>query len=228
MKLPVKLILAVLFLVILGMGAIALTKTFNPAPFGNNEGDEYITIKGVKPKDVNVTGWATFYGGGEKCDSFSFSANTGKVTRAAKGTVKIEHDFSEDENSYELRIPYKSNNTNCGMTMYSVSLDVNNAFDKVFAGFRVARSAEITYRTLPSTVQLESRNCNASIHKWVEIERWSGDISCDFYINNKKLQGDQNSINMDFDLFNDSTVIRYDIIAGKDYRSEPMDPETGI
>ncbi|MDD9158572.1 hypothetical protein PVK64_20670, partial [Aliivibrio sp. S4TY2] len=73
-----------------------LIKTFNPAPFGSNEGDEYITIKGVKPKDVNVTGWATFYGGGEKCDSFSFSANTGKVTRAAKGTIKIEHDFSED------------------------------------------------------------------------------------------------------------------------------------
>ncbi|MDD9155380.1 hypothetical protein PVK64_04125 [Aliivibrio sp. S4TY2] len=228
MKLPIKFILAVIFLVILGVGAIFFTKIFNPAPFGSNEGDEYITIKGSKPKDLNVTAWATFYGGGENCNSWTFSADTGKVTKAAKDVIKIEHDFSENENSYELRIPYKGYNTNCGMTLYSVSFKANNKFDEVFASFRTARGAEVSYRTLPSTVHLESRNCNAKISKSRKREHWTGYIMCDFYIDNKKLQGDQNSINMDFDLFNDSTVIRYDIIAGKDYRSEPMDPETGI
>ncbi|MDD9158389.1 hypothetical protein PVK64_19680, partial [Aliivibrio sp. S4TY2] len=131
------------------------------------------------------------------------------------------------ENSYELRIPYKSYNSNCGMTLYSINFKVNNAFDEVFAGFRLSRRTEVTNDTLPLTAHLESRNCNASIHKWAEIERWSGDISCDLYIDNK-LKQNRHSIGMVFDLFNDSTVIRYDIIAGKDYRAEPMDPETGI
>jgi len=31
----------------------------------------------------------------------------------------------------------------------------------------------------------------------------------------------------DFSQFNDDTVIHYDILAGDNYRSEPLDPQTG-
>jgi len=51
------------------------------------------------------------------------------------------------------------------------------------------------------------------------------------FFNNKKISKEPEynaeKAYFDFSQFNDGTVIHYDILAGENYRSEPLDPATG-
>ncbi|MGY5615448.1 hypothetical protein ACXHQ6_20310, partial [Vibrio brasiliensis] len=60
---------------------------------------------------------------------------------------------------------------------------------------------------------------------------WAGAIGCDFYFNQKRISKESEfnaeSVYFDFSQFNSDTVIHYDILAGEEYRSTPLDPQTG-
>ncbi|CSB14378.1 Uncharacterised protein [Vibrio cholerae] len=68
-------------------------------------------------------------------------------------------------------------------------------------------------------------NCNSDIFKSIRKE-WAGAIGCHFYVDGKKKTKDEEfnayTIYYDFSKFNNDTVIHYDILAGENYRSEPL------
>ncbi len=215
------------------LGMLLYSAFFRPSiptvknkPFGSRPGDHYITLTGNKPTDAKVEAYAIFYGGGETCDSLAFSASTGKLTKAARGTMKIEHNYASDPNRYEIRIPYRDFDEKCHMKLYELSFELSNEFSSVFAKVRFVRPNRLDNPkdTYPVTTAFKADKCNAIYHKFLNEERWTSLLRC--VINSAEPRSDFNetSILLDFDAFTDSTVITYDIYAGDKYRSTPLDP----
>ncbi|MGR5443461.1 hypothetical protein ACPV47_01060 [Vibrio jasicida] len=202
-------------------------KHSNPTPpFGASPDDRYITIKGLKPEDAKVKAYSTFYGGGGQCKSFSWSALDGKKRKGGKAILLIDHNFSQDESHYELRVPYANFISNgCDMKQYNIIVDAENAYDTVgFAELRIYPPRMESDKFISTKSLLEARNCKVEFFEF--RKKWSGGFSCDYYIGGKvKKEGVFNAydIRLDFSQFTDDTVIRYDITAGDNYRTEPKE-----
>ncbi|MCG7490495.1 hypothetical protein MHN79_13440 [Vibrio sp. Of14-4] len=198
----------------------------NKPPFGSSPEDSYISIQGTKPKDAKVKAYGTFYGGGDECKSFSWSASDGKKRSGGKAVLRITHNFSSDENHYELRMPYKNFiSSGCDMKLYSIVVDAENAYDTVgFAELRIYPPRMASDEFISTQSVIEANNCRAKYYeKWKD---WSDGFACDYFIDEKleeKIEFSYMKIRLDFTQFSDDTVIQYNIVAGDNYRTEPKE-----
>ncbi|EHU8075399.1 hypothetical protein V5H16_02680 [Vibrio cholerae] len=202
-------------------------------PFGSSSEDQYIVIRGKKPKDAEVTAYGTFLGGGETCKSFSWSASDGKKRKGGKADILFEHNFSESNNSYELRLPFHNFiSSGCNMKLHQIEVEAKNNFDQVgFAKLRIYNPTSTDEKALPFNSLIEARDCRARYYE--DLKEWSTGLACSFYTNAKMkdkkdlVEFNAYTVYYDFSKFNNDTVIHYDILAGENYRSEPLDKENG-
>ncbi|MBN3572413.1 hypothetical protein [Vibrio neptunius] len=195
-------------------------------PFGSSPEDSYISIQGTKPKDAKVKAYGTFYGGGDECKSFFWSASDGKKRSGGKAVLRITHNFASDESHYELRIPYKNFiSSGCDMKLYSIVVDAENIYDTVgFAELRIYPPIYESDKVFDIKSKFEANNCEDLYIS--DLNRWAGGYACDYYINEKVKQKEEfnaYSITIDFTQFTDDSVIQYNIVAGDNYRTEPKE-----
>ncbi|WP_341666201.1 hypothetical protein [Vibrio sp.] len=195
-------------------------------PFGSSPEDSYISIQGTKPKDAKVKAYGTFYGGGDECKSFFWSASDGKKRSGGKAVLRITHNFASDENHYELRMPYKNFvSSGCDMKLYDIVVDAENAYDTVgFAELRIYPPIYESDEVFDIKSKFEARNCRDVYIS--DLSRWAGGYACDYYVNEKLEKSkvyNAHSVTIDFTQFTDDTVIQYDIVAGDNYRTEPKE-----
>ncbi|MGY2572283.1 hypothetical protein [Vibrio sp. C8] len=226
-------VIAFFLIVIFAVSPLVKWYSDNKPPIGSSKYDHYIRIQGLKPEDASIKAYATFYGGGEDCQSFFLSASDGKKRQGGKGVFEIKHNFSEVPTQYELRIPYQNyQSSGCAMKLSRITVEAYNAFDKVgFAQLRIYQAGnDYDDKAISLSSKIESKSCDAYIFKGLG-NVWSGSIGCYLFVNEKKISKVPNynaeTLYFDFSQFGDDTVIHYDIIAGKDYRNEPLEPKTG-
>ncbi|MGF1910903.1 hypothetical protein L4C38_15830 [Vibrio kasasachensis] len=204
----------------------------NRPPVGISEDDHFIRIQGVKPVDAKVTATAVFYGGGDECQSFFWSASDGKKRQGGKGVFNIEHDFSTVPERYELRIPYQNyQSSGCDMKLWQIDVGAKNAFDEVgFADLRIYPPTTESDKAIGFNSKVAAKKCEGDAYRSI-MGGWAGALGCYFYINDKRISKESEfnaeSVYFDFSQFNDETIIHYDILAGENYRSAPLDPQTG-
>ncbi|MFO4670639.1 hypothetical protein [Vibrio cholerae] len=202
-------------------------------PFGSSSEDQYIVIRGKKPKDADVTAYGTFFGGGETCKSFSWSASDGKKRKGGKADILFEHNFSESNDSYELRLPFHNFiSSGCDMKLHQIEVEAKNDFDQVgFAKLRIYSPTNNYDKVIDMNSIVQAKECNARIWQWASKDRWSGAMTCFYFVNDiiktNKPESNAYTVYYDFSKFNNDTVIHYDILAGENYRSEPLDKEKG-
>lgn len=204
-----------------------------PHIWGDEANEPYITVSGKKPKNSHVDAWLGWGASGEKCKTRTFSFGNG-WSDGADVDWHITHDFSSDPNKYELRIPYKQyhNDSNCDVSLGDIIIQAYNPFDTVgFAQLRIYQAGNNYYnKPIPLDSKIEARDCNAYIFKSVR-KVWDGGLGCYLYINDRKIskkpEYNAEVIYFDFSEFNDDTEIHYDILAGDNYRSTPLNPKTG-
>ncbi|OLQ95331.1 hypothetical protein BIY21_06400 [Vibrio ponticus] len=201
-------------------------QTENKPPVGASDNDHFIRVQGLKPIDAQVTATAIFYGGGEECRSFFWSASDGKKRQGAKAVFKIEHDFSPVPDRYELRIPYKNYQASgCDMTLWQINVGAKNAVDEVgFADLRISPPRLELDNVMALNSKLEAKKCEPYYSE--KYDRWTNGFGCYFYFNGKKVSKEaefnRESIYFDFYQFNDETIINYDILPGDLYLSVPL------
>ncbi|MGV3003440.1 hypothetical protein [Vibrio sp. E150_018] len=227
-------VVAFFLIVIFVLNPLVKWHTANKPPVGSSPDDHFIRIQGLKPEDAQMTAYATFYGGGETCRSAFWSASDGKKRQGGKGVFEIKHDFSSTPAQYELRIPYQNyQSSGCDMKLHQITVEADNAFDTVgFAKLRIYPPVTKSNKAISLDSKIEAKDCRARYYE--DLKEWSSGLACSFYTNGKikNKKSDMVVFNayktyFDFSQFNDETVIQYDILAGKDYRSEPLDPQTG-
>ncbi|MBD1567607.1 hypothetical protein [Vibrio sp. S12_S33] len=222
----------VLFIVFVFLGYDYYQST-QPNIWGDEPDESYITITGKKPKDAKVDAWARWGASGDACKARTFSFSNVKWSKGANVKWHITHDFSTDPNRYELRIPYQQyhDSLDCDVELGRIIVQAYNAFDTVgFAQLRIYSPNSTDDKSLPFSSLIEAKYCNGDIFKSIRKE-WAGAIGCHFYVDGKKKTKDQEfnayTIYYDFSKFNNDTVIHYDVLAGENYRSEPLDKEKG-
>ncbi len=198
-------------------------------------GEPYMVIAGKKPVDATVSVRVNYFGRGESCSGWAWNAGSGKVNKGIYNqSFKFEHNFSDDETRYELRVPYQPREPekNCITTLSNMEVKLTNAFDTVgFANLRINKAGKEYYnKPLDMNAIIEAKDCDGKLYQWSK-DIWKGIIGCIYVVNGKKIskQSETNAeqVYFDFSQFNDETVIHYDILAGENYRSEPLDPQTG-
>ncbi|MEF1286127.1 hypothetical protein QTN94_20060, partial [Vibrio sp. M250220] len=132
-----------------------------------------------------------------------------------------------------LRIPFQQyqDSFDCEVTLGDITVQAYNAFDTVgFAQLRIYQSGTKYYNKpigLDSTI--EAKKCEPFYS--AKYNRWTNGFGCFYYVNGEKKSKDQEfnaeSVYFDFSQFNSDTVIHYDILAGENYRTAPLDQETG-
>ncbi|MGF1910902.1 hypothetical protein L4C38_15825 [Vibrio kasasachensis] len=206
----------------------------NRPPVGTSEDDHFIRIQGVKPVDARVAARAVFYGGGDECQSFFWSASDGKKRQGGKGVFNIEHDFSTVPERYELRIPYQNyKSSGCDMKLWQIYIGANNAFDEVgFANLRIYPPTSVSRKAISLNSKIKAEDCRARYYD--DLKEWSSGLACSFYVDEKMrdkksdlVEFNAYKVYLDFSQFSDETIIHYDILAGENYRSAPLDPQTG-
>ena len=225
-------VIAFFLVVIFILNPLMQWESANRPPVGISEGDHFIRIQGVKPVDAKVTARAVFYGGGDECQSFFWSASDGKKRQGGKGVFNIEHDFSTVPERYELRIPYQNyQSSGCDMKLWQIDIGANNAFDEVgFADLRIYPPTTESDKVIDLNSKIKARDCDGRLYQWSK-NIWKGIIGCYYFVDertiSKESETNAESVYFDFSQFNDETVIHYDILAGDNYRSTPLDPQTG-
>ncbi|MEZ9020198.1 hypothetical protein AB6E79_25130 [Vibrio lentus] len=204
-----------------------------PDIWGDEADEPYITVSGEKPKNSHVDAWLGWGESGEKCKTRTFSFGNG-WSDGADVDWHITHDFSSDPNKYELRIPYKQyhNDSDCDVSLGDIIIQAYNPFDTVgFAQLRIYQAGNDYYnKPIPLDSKIEARDCNGHLYKWAK-DMWKGIIGCNYLVDGSKLsegsETNAETVYFDFSEFNDDTVIHYDISAGDDYRSTPLEPKAG-
>ncbi|MEZ9178000.1 hypothetical protein AB4200_19500 [Vibrio kanaloae] len=227
-----------LSIVLIAITAITLIYYLAPSEKIWGAGEEpYMVIAGKKPLDAKISVRVNYFGRGESCSGWSWSAVSGDVKKGIYNeSFNIEHNFSQTKDSYELRIPYQPRQpeANCITQLSNMEVKLVNAFDTVgFANLRIHRAGtDYDNKPIGLSSQVEARNCRARYYE--DLKKWSSGLACSFYtdgkIKNKKsdlVVFNAYTVHFDFSQFNDNTVIHYDILAGDDYRSTPLDPQTG-
>ncbi|MEI8656830.1 hypothetical protein [Vibrio sp. Hal054] len=238
MKLLFKLLLAAIgsvitfFLVVIFIvSPLVQWYSGNKPPIGSSPDDHYIRIQGMKPVDAQIRAHATFYGGGEECSSFFWSASDGKKRQGGKGVFKIKHDFSKTPDRYELRVPYQNYlSSGCDMQLWQITIGARNAFDTVgFADLRIYTAVNESDKVLNINSKIEAKDCEPYFSE--KYKKWTNGFGCYFFIDgvreSKEQEFNAGQVYFDFSHFDDDTIIQYDILVGDNYRSEPLDPTTG-
>ncbi|MGD8231730.1 hypothetical protein [Vibrio sp. TRT 1302] len=227
----------ILSIVLIAITAITVVPYFlTPTEKIWGAGEEpYMVIAGKKPSDAKISIRVNYFGRGESCSGWSWNEGSGKVnTGIYNESFKFEHNFSSDDNFYELRIPYQPRQPERGCITYlsNMEVELTNAFDTVgFANLRIKKAGKDYYnKPLALTSKIEAKDCNSRLYQWSK-DVWKGITGCYYFVNKKKIsetsETNAESVYFDFSQFNSDTVIHYDILAGEEYRSTPLDPQTG-
>ncbi|ROV56310.1 hypothetical protein EGH82_23545 [Vibrio ponticus] len=80
-------VLAFFLTVIFVLNPLMKWQTENEPPVGASDNDHFIRVQGLKPIDAQVIATAIFYGGGEECRSFFWSASDGKKKAGCKSCI---------------------------------------------------------------------------------------------------------------------------------------------
>ncbi len=208
--------------------------SYRPNIWGDEPDESYITITGKKPKDAKIDAWAIWGASGDGCKARTFSFSNVKWSKGANVKWHITQDFSTDSNRYELRVPYQKyhDSLDCDVELGRVIVQAYNAFDTVgFAQLRIYNPTSTDDKSLPFNSLIEARDCRARYYE--DLDEWSTGLACSFYTNGKirdkrdLVEFNAYTVYYDFSKFNNDTVIHYDILAGENYRSEPLDKEKG-
>ena len=229
-----KSVLTLFLIAVVGGGLVYQYNSVPSKKVWGAGGEPYMVISGQKPTDAVISVRVNYFGRGDACSGWSWNAGSGDIKRGIYNeSFKIDHNFSGDEAHYELRIPYQQRQpeTNCFTQLSDMEVKLPNAFDTVgFANLRIYQ-AGAEYYNKPSDVnsKIEARNCEPFYSE--KYKKWTNGFGCYFYINEIKKSKDQefnaNSVYFDFSQFNDGVIIHYDILAGENYRSAPLEPQTG-
>ncbi|WGW00172.1 hypothetical protein QF117_20190 [Vibrio sp. YMD68] len=193
-----------------------------------------IRVSGSKPIDATVKVWANYWVHGESCESYSYDMFGRKAHQGGKITTFFTPNDIESNELYEFEVPYSTytNSKNCVVELRDIKVEAYNAFDTVgFAQLRIYQAGN-NYNNKPIDLgsKIEARDCNTFIHQWKD-KTTSGGLGCNFYVDNKKsttaTEFNAYTVHFDFSQFNEDTVIHYDILAGDNYRSTPLDSQTG-
>ncbi|EJK2994218.1 hypothetical protein Q4K74_003563 [Vibrio cholerae] len=223
----------VLFIVLVFLGYDYYQST-QPNIWGDEPDESYITITGKKPKNSKIDAWAIWGASGDGCKARTFSFSNVKWSKGANVKWHITQDFSTDSNRYELRVPYQKyhDSLDCDVELGRVIVQAYNAFDTVgFAQLRIYNPTSTDDKSLPFNSLIEARDCRARYYE--DLDEWSTGLACSFYTNGKirdkrdLVEFNAYTVYYDFSKFNNDTVIHYDILAGENYRSEPLDKEKG-
>ncbi|HDI3197145.1 TPA: hypothetical protein PMB05_003705, partial [Vibrio cholerae] len=181
-----------------------------------------------------IDAWAIWGASGDGCKARTFSFSNVKLSKGANVKWHITQDFSTDSNRYELRVPYQKyhDSLDCDVELGRVIVQAYNAFDTVgFAQLRIYNPTSTDDKSLPFNSLIEARDCRARYYE--DLDEWSTGLACSFYTNGKirdkrdLVEFNAYTVYYDFSKFNNDTVIHYDILAGENYRSEPLDKEKG-
>jgi len=195
--------------------------------WGDDENEPYIAFKGKKPVDLHVKGAISFWLKGNGCERYSEQQFGQKLRRNGKLYVEYDHDFSDNSEYFELRLPYQNVKTSNGCSVRLNSMEVvgyNEFSDSVVTlGARPHLKSNLI---LPSNLIIEARHCNAQISQFVN-KYWDGFILCKKF-NNKSQKNwikpsRSNLSDYNFSLSPNKTEIEFNIYAGELYRSEPLD-----
>lgn len=180
-------VVAFFLIVIFILNPLIKWHTANKPPVGSSEGDHFIRIQGLKLEDASVTAYATFYGGGDDCQSAFWSASDGKKRQGGKGVFEIKHDFSNTPTQYELRLPYQNyQSSGCDMKLHQITIEADNAFDTVgFAKLRIYPPVTKSNKAISLDSKIEAKDCDSYIRQFKD-KSWAGGIGCYFYIDQKK------------------------------------------
>ncbi len=204
--------------------------SYRPNIWGDEPDESYITITGKKPKNSKIDAWAIWGASGDGCKARTFSFSNVKWSKGANVKWHITQDFSTDSNRYELRVPYQKyhDSLDCDVELGRVIVQAYNAFDTVgFAQLRIYNPTSTDDKSLPFNSLIEARDCRARYYE--DLDEWSTGLACSFYTNGKirdkrdLVEFNAYTVYYDFSKFNNDTVIHYDILAGEDYRAEPLD-----
>ncbi|PAS40452.1 hypothetical protein CGT68_11900 [Vibrio cholerae] len=228
-KKRISIIVLLIVLIFLGYDYYQSTQ---PNIWGDEPDESYITITGKKPKDAKIDAWAIWGASGDGCKARTFSFSNVKWSKGANVKWHITQDFSTDSNRYELRVPYQKyhDSLDCDVELGRVIVQAYNAFDTVgFAQLRIYNPTSTDDKSLPFNSLIEARDCRARYYE--DLDEWSTGLACSFYTNGKirdkrdLVEFNAYTVYYDFSKFNNDTVIHYDILAGENYRSEPLDKE---
>ncbi|MCG9750112.1 hypothetical protein L1D54_06445 [Vibrio brasiliensis] len=202
----------------------------------NTSEQESIRVAGSKPNDATVKVWANYWVYGDDCEAYSYDMFGRKARQGGKFTTFFTPNEVDSDDRYEFDVPYSSytNSNNCTVELRDIKVEAYNAFDTVgFAQLRVYQAGTDYYnKPLELTSKIEARDCRARYYE--DLNEWSSGLACSFYTNGKLKDRKSDlvvfnayTVYFDFSKFNSDTVINYDILAGENYRSTPLDPETG-
>ncbi|EJS4016942.1 hypothetical protein NW014_004621 [Vibrio parahaemolyticus] len=201
--------------------------------WGDSPDEHYITIKGKKPADATFRAWASFWVTGDECERYSYDMFGRRAHRGGKIDQEYTHDFSLSPDVYELRFPYQStiDDDNCIIELRDITLYFKNDFSG-FAPLNVYpfKDDNSEYEKVSLESRIEAKDCNADIGK-NNLNKWLGRNRCELYVDGKlrsrEYMSMPQSMYFDFSKFNDDTVIHYNVYAGENYRSKPLDPVAG-
>ncbi len=200
----------------------------------NTPSQAYIRLSGVKPTDATIKAWANYIASGDDCESYSYDMFGQKAHQGGKITIFFTQNFTEDDDHYELRVPYSTytDTQNCIIELRDITVEAYNAFDSVgFAQLRIYQAGD-RYNNKPINLssKIEAKDCNGHLYQRSKGV-WKGVIGCYYFTDDKKLSKESETnaekVYFDFSQFNDDTVITYNILAGDDYRQESVAPNTG-
>ncbi len=193
----------------------------------------YIRLSGVKPADATIKAWANYIASGDECESYSYNMFGQKAHQGGKITTFFTQNFAEDDDHYELRVPYSTytDTQNCIIELRDITVEAYNVFDSVgFAQLRIYQAGD-RYNNKPIDLssKIEAKDCEPFYSE--KYKKWTRGFGCDFYINDKRISKEQEfnaeTVHYDFSKFSDDAMITYNILAGDNYRQEPMDPNSG-
>ncbi|CAH8197937.1 hypothetical protein [Vibrio aestuarianus] len=115
------------------------------------------------------------------------------------------------------------------MELGRIIVQAYNKFGTVgFAELRIYQAGKKYYnRSIEPDTSITAKDCGAYYSE--KLNRWTNGFGCYYYIDGKRKSQVQEfnaySAYYDFSKFNNDTVIHYDVLAGENYRSEPLDKE---
>lgn len=201
-----------------------------PQVWGDENNESYITIKGIKPADAKVDAWAIFGASGKNCKAKTWSAASG-WSDGANVKWHITHNFSTNPEQYELRIPFQQyhDSFDCDVTLGDITVEAKNPLDTDgFAKLRIYQAGnDYDDKPIKLDSKIKAKRCNVVRNNYKD-GTWEDYITCVIFADNVNLTKRENigynTVFFDFSKFKDDTAIHYDILAGNDYRSTPLEP----
>lgn len=220
----------VLFVVLTFLG-YAYYQSSQSDIWGDQSDEPYIKITGKKPTDAYLDVWAHFWVTGDECEAYSYDLFGKKAHQGGKISQKITHNFSKYDSDYEFRIPYQTyiNSQKCMVELRDFSIQAYNGYGSAgFAQLRVSPAGNEYYnREIELNLLISAKDCGPFYSE--KFSKWTQGFGCYYYVEGKKKSQAQEfnayTVYYDFSRFNNETVINYDILAGENYRSEPLSSE---